>query len=33
VPRLFDGLRPPDLVLLHTSVEYDGKVSLGSTIG
>ncbi|HEV3048494.1 MAG TPA: acetyl-CoA hydrolase/transferase C-terminal domain-containing protein [Solirubrobacteraceae bacterium] len=29
VPRLFDTLRPPDVVLLHTSLPRDGKVSLG----
>jgi acyl-CoA hydrolase len=29
VPRLFDTMRQPDAVLLHTSVPRDGKVSLG----
>ncbi len=29
VPTLFDVARPPDVVLLHTSVPRDGKVSLG----
>jgi acyl-CoA hydrolase len=29
VPRLFDTLRPPDVVLLHTSAPRRGKVSLG----
>ena len=29
VPRLFDTVRPPDAVLLHTSMPRDGKVSLG----
>jgi acyl-CoA hydrolase len=29
VPRLFDSLRPPDVVLLHASPPRDGKVSLG----
>ena len=29
VPRLFDTLRPPDAVLLHTSPPRDGRVSLG----
>lgn len=29
VPRLFDTVRRPDAVLLHTSVPRDGKVSLG----
>ena len=29
VPRLFATLRPPDVVLLHTSTPRDGKVSLG----
>jgi acyl-CoA hydrolase len=29
VPRLFDSVRPPDAVLLHTSLPRDGKVSLG----
>ncbi len=29
VPRLFDTIRPPDAVLLHTSSPRDGKVSLG----
>jgi len=29
VPMLFDVARPPDVVLLHTSVPRDGKVSLG----
>ena len=29
VPRLFDSLRPPDVVLIHTSIPRGGKVSLG----
>jgi acyl-CoA hydrolase len=29
VPRLFQGPRPPDVVLLHTSVPHDDTVSLG----
>ena len=29
VPRLFATIRPPDVVLLHTSTPCDGKVSLG----
>lgn len=29
VPRLFDTIREPDAVLLHTSLPRDGKVSLG----
>ncbi len=29
VPRLFSTTCPPDLVVLHTSVPVDGKVSLG----
>jgi acyl-CoA hydrolase len=29
VPRLFDTVRRPDAVLLHTSIPRDGKVSLG----
>lgn len=29
VPRLFEFDRPPDVVLLHTSVPRDGRVSLG----
>src|SRR5271165_4896830 len=29
VPRLFDTVRPPDAVLLHTSLPRFGKVSLG----
>ncbi len=29
VPRLFATMRPPDVVLLHTSVPHAGKVSLG----
>ena len=29
VPRLFDTVRPPDAVLIHTSWPRDGKVSLG----
>jgi acyl-CoA hydrolase len=29
VPRLFDTVRRPDAVLLHTSVPREGKVSLG----
>ena len=29
VPRLFSTLRPPEVVLLHTSTPCNGKVSLG----
>ena len=29
VPRLFAGSRPPDVVLLHTSLPHEGRVSLG----
>jgi len=29
VPRLFDSMRPPDAVLVHTSAPKGGKVSLG----
>jgi acyl-CoA hydrolase len=29
VPRLFESLRPPDVVLLHTSAPRHGKVSMG----
>src|SRR5208283_4286110 len=29
VPRLFDTVRQPDAVLIHTSLPRDGKVSLG----
>ena len=29
VPRLFETVRPPDAVLLHTSLPRDGGVSLG----
>ena len=29
VPRLFQSERPPDAVLVHTSLPRDGKVSLG----
>ena len=29
VPRLFETMRPPDAVLLHTTPPRDGKVSLG----
>ena len=29
VPRLFETIRPPDVVLLHSSVPRDRKVSLG----
>jgi acyl-CoA hydrolase len=29
VPRLFNSIRPPDVVLIHTSVPRAGKVSLG----
>jgi acyl-CoA hydrolase len=29
VPRLFDSIRPPDAVLVHTSTPSNGKVSLG----
>ncbi len=29
VPRLFATMRPPDVVLLHSSVPHKGKISLG----
>jgi acyl-CoA hydrolase len=29
VPRLFASIRPPDVVLVHTSVPHSGRVSLG----
>jgi acyl-CoA hydrolase len=29
VPQLFEGFRPPDVVLVQTSVPNDGRVSLG----
>ena len=29
VPRLFATIRAPDVVLLHTSMPRDGRVSLG----
>src|SRR5450759_5046547 len=29
VPRLFATMRPPDVVLLHTSTAREGRVSLG----
>ena len=29
VPRLFDTLRPPDILLLNTTLPRDGRVSLG----
>lgn len=29
VPRLFERFRPPDVVLLHTSVPHHGRISLG----
>jgi acyl-CoA hydrolase len=29
VPRLFDTLRPPDVLLLNTTTERDGRVSMG----
>ncbi len=32
VPRLFAVARPPDVLLLHTSSEHDGKVSLGTEV-
>ena len=32
VPRLFEVARPPDVLLLHTSSEHDGKVSLGTEV-
>ncbi len=32
VPTLFRGAQPPDIVVIHTSVPYDGKVSLGIEI-
>lgn len=32
VPALFRDTRPPDVVLLHTSVPYDGKVSMGCEV-
>ena len=32
VPALFRDTRPPDVVVLHTSVPYDGKVSMGTEV-
>jgi acyl-CoA hydrolase len=32
VPLLFGAALPPDVVLLHTSTEYDGKLSLGAEV-
>ncbi|HVC69171.1 MAG TPA: acetyl-CoA hydrolase/transferase C-terminal domain-containing protein [Acidimicrobiales bacterium] len=32
VPRLFASSRPPDVVLVHTSIERNGKVSLGTEV-
>lgn len=32
VPLLFGTTLPPDVVLLHTSVPYDGRVSLGAEV-
>ena len=32
VPRLFEVARPPDVLLLHTSSEHQGKVSLGTEV-
>ena len=32
VPLLFGAALPPDVVLVHTSVEYDGKLSLGAEV-
>ncbi len=32
VPRLFELMRPPDVVLVHTSVPRGGKVSLGMEV-
>jgi acyl-CoA hydrolase len=32
VPLLFGSTLPPDVVLLHTSTEYDGKLSLGAEV-
>lgn len=32
VPLLFEGANPPDVVLLHTSLPRDGKVSLGTEV-
>lgn len=32
VPMLFDQANPPDVVLLHTSLPRDGKVSLGTEV-
>ena len=32
VPTLFRDTRPPDVVLLHTSIPHDGKVSLGCEV-
>lgn len=32
VPLLYGGTLPPDVVLLHTSVEYDGRLSLGAEV-
>ncbi|MGZ8743633.1 MAG: acetyl-CoA hydrolase/transferase family protein [Nocardioides sp.] len=32
VPLLFGSALPPDLVVVHTSTEYDGKLSLGAEV-
>ena len=32
VPLLFGTALPPDVVLLHTSTEYDGRLSLGAEV-
>ena len=32
VPALFRDTRPPDVVVLHTSVPYDGMVSMGAEV-
>jgi len=32
VPRLFEHARPPDVVLLHTSIVRHGRVSLGAEV-
>src|SRR5450759_4919482 len=32
VPNLFAGSRPPDVVLVHTSMPYDGSVSMGCEV-
>jgi acyl-CoA hydrolase len=32
VPTLYEGANPPDVVLVHTSLPRDGKVSLGTEV-